>query len=105
MEKACYEVQRARRPYDRVAPDNRLVAGEFERRWHDALAHVAEVEAHLATRASRRITLSDEQRHRLLSLGQDLTAVWEHPTASDALKKRLADGAVCDAHRYTPRAP
>ena len=47
------------------------------------------MEAQLATLASRRITLSDEQRHRLLTLGQDLTAVWEHPTASAALKKRL----------------
>ena len=43
----------------------------------------------LATLASRRITLSDEQRHRLLTLGQDLAAVWEHPAASAALKKRL----------------
>ena len=89
LEKARYEVQRARRQYDRVDPDNRLVAGELERRWNDALAHVAAVEAQLATLASRRMTLNDEQRHRLLTLGQDLTAVWEHPTASAALKKRL----------------
>ena len=89
LEKARYEVQRARRQYDRVDPDNRLVAGELERRWNDALVHVAEVEAQLATLASRRLTLSDEQRHRLLTLGQDLGAVWEHPAASAALKKRI----------------
>ena len=89
MEKACDEVQRAGRHYERVDPDNRLVAGELERRWNDALVHVAEVEGHLATLARRRITLSDEQRHRLLTLGQDLTAVWDHPTAPEALKKRI----------------
>jgi DNA invertase Pin-like site-specific DNA recombinase len=89
LEKARYEVQRARRQYDRVDPDNRLVAGELERRWNDALVRVAEVEAQLATLASRRITLSDEQRHQLLTLGQDLAAVWEHPAASAALKKRI----------------
>ena len=89
MEKAHYEVQRARRHDDRVDPDHRLVAGALERRWNDALGHVAEVEAQLATLASRRITRSDEQRHRLLTLGQDLTAVWNHPTAPEALKKRL----------------
>jgi DNA invertase Pin-like site-specific DNA recombinase len=89
LEKAHYEVRRARRQYDRVDPDHRLVAGELERRWNDALGHVAEVEAQLAALASRRITLSDEQRHRLLTLGQDLTAVWHHPTASEALKKRM----------------
>jgi len=89
LEKARYEVQRARRQYDRVDPDNRLVAGELERRWNDALVHVTEVEAHLATLASRRLTLSDEQRHRLLTLGQDWGAVWEHPAASAARKKRM----------------
>src|SRR4029453_8468146 len=51
--------------------------------------HVAEVEAQLATLASRRLTLSDEQRHRWLPLGQELAAVWAHPAASGALKKRL----------------
>jgi hypothetical protein len=53
------------------------------------LVHVAEVEAQRATLASRRSTRSDAQRHRLLTLGQDLAAVWEHPAASEALKKRL----------------
>ena len=47
------------------------------------------MEAQLATLASRRITRSDEQRHRLLTLGQDLGAVWEPPAASAALKKRM----------------
>jgi Helix-turn-helix domain len=47
------------------------------------------VEAQLAALASRRLTLSDEQRHRRLTLGQDLGAVWEHPAASAALKKRM----------------
>jgi hypothetical protein len=89
LEKARYEAQRTRRQYDRVDPDHRLVAGELERRWNDALAHVAEVEAQLATLARRRSTLSEEQRQRLLTLGQDLTVVWAHPTASAALKKRL----------------
>ena len=73
---------------------NRLVAGELERRWNDALVHVAEVEAQLATLASRRITLSDEPRHRLLTLGQDLGAVWNHPAASAAQKTSSAHGAA-----------
>ena len=89
MEKARYEVQRARRQYDRGDPDHRLVAGALDRRGHDALVHVAEVEAQRAPLASRRLTLSDEQRHRLLTLGQARAAVWAHPAASVALKKRM----------------
>ena len=37
VEKARYEAQRAQRQYDRVDPDNRLVAGELERRWNETL--------------------------------------------------------------------
>jgi len=33
LEQARYEATRARRQYDTVDPDNRLVAGELERRW------------------------------------------------------------------------
>ena len=40
LEQARYEAARARRQYDAVDPDNRLVAGELERRWNAALAAV-----------------------------------------------------------------
>ena len=40
LEQARYEAARARRGYDAVDPDNRLVAGELERRWEAALAAV-----------------------------------------------------------------
>lgn len=33
--------------------------------------------------------LSEEQRHRLLPLGQDLRGVWQHPAAPEALQKRI----------------
>ena len=89
LEKAHYEAQRAQRQYDRVDPDNRLVAGELERRWNETLIQVAEVEARLAALESQPTTLSAEQRHRLLTLGHDLAAVWRHPAASETLKKRI----------------
>ena len=63
VEKARYEAQRAQRQYDRVDPDNRLVAGELERRWNETLAHVAEAEARLATLEGQPPTLSEEQHH------------------------------------------
>jgi hypothetical protein len=37
LEQARYEVGRARRQYDAVDPDNRLVAAELEKRWNDRL--------------------------------------------------------------------
>jgi hypothetical protein len=38
LEQARYEALHARRQYDAVDPDNRLVAGELERRWNKRLA-------------------------------------------------------------------
>ncbi|MER8887808.1 recombinase family protein, partial [Mesorhizobium sp. M0816] len=42
LEQARYEAAHARRQYDAVDPDNRLVAGELERRWNAALVAVRE---------------------------------------------------------------
>jgi hypothetical protein len=47
------------------------------------------VAAQRAALASRRSTRSDEPRPRWRTWGQDLGAVWEHPAASAALKKRI----------------
>lgn len=37
LQQARYEAAHARRQYDAVNPANRLVAGELERRWNEAL--------------------------------------------------------------------
>src|ERR1700751_4020702 len=44
LEQARYEATHARRQYDAVDPDNRLVASELERRWNERLAAVARLE-------------------------------------------------------------
>jgi DNA invertase Pin-like site-specific DNA recombinase len=105
LEKARYEAQRARRQYDRVDPDNRLVAGELERRWNETLAHVAEAEARLATWEGQPITLSEEQHHALLTLGHDLATVWHHPAAPEALKKRILRTVLHEIMIHTTQEP
>src|SRR5205823_2717039 len=40
LEQARFEAARARRQYDAVDPDNRLVAGELERRWNETIVRV-----------------------------------------------------------------
>jgi hypothetical protein len=89
LEKAHYDVHQARRQYERVDPDYRLVARELERRWNDALQRVVEVKAQLTTLTNSQVTLSEEQRQHLLRLGQDLETVWHHEAAPVALKKRI----------------
>src|SRR4029077_19719843 len=70
LEQARYEAARARRQYDPVDPDNRLVAGELERRWNTALAAVRALEEELeALLRQRPAAVSAEERQRLLQWG------------------------------------
>ena len=90
LEQARFEVARARRQYDAVDPDNRLVAAELERRWNEALKHYNAIEEELrALRANRPEALNEKTRRALLQLGEDLPALWHHPQSSQQLKKRI----------------
>ncbi len=90
LEQAGYETARARRQYDDVDPDNRLVAGELERRWNESLLVIRKLEherdALVVTPAT---LLSEEQRDRLLTLGADLEKTWNSPGATPATRKRI----------------
>jgi DNA invertase Pin-like site-specific DNA recombinase len=90
LEQARYEATRARRQYDTVDPDNRLVAGELERRWNTALAAVRALEEELgALLRQRPAAMSAEERECLLQMGADLEAAWHHPAATAVTRKRI----------------
>ena len=89
IEKARYEADRARRQYDAVEPENRIVASELETRWNRALGEVAKLEARLREAGASRDELGEEERERLLDLGGELEELWNHPAAPVTLKKRI----------------
>jgi DNA invertase Pin-like site-specific DNA recombinase len=89
LERARYEEKRARRQFDAVEPENRLVAGELEARWNGALAQVAEAEARLAAAGNTAVPLTEGEKEELAALSEDLTALWNHPDAPIQLKKRI----------------
>jgi hypothetical protein len=89
LERARYEAGRARRQYDAVDPENRLVAGELEVRWNHALEQVTELEARIAAIGARPATLDDKQKSELMVLGEDVMVLWNHPDAPVQLKKRI----------------
>ena len=105
VEKARDEAQRAQRQYDRVEPDNCLVAGELERRWTDTLAHVPEAAARLAALEAQPPPRSPAPHHALVTLGHDLATVWHHPAASEALKKRIVRTVLHEMMLHTTQAP
>ncbi|MBF0394804.1 MAG: recombinase family protein [Alphaproteobacteria bacterium] len=90
LEQARYEAARARRQYDAVDPDNRLVAGELERRWNETLLAVRSIEERQETTTAKRAPpLSDGERARLMALGADLERAWHHPAATPETRKRI----------------
>jgi DNA invertase Pin-like site-specific DNA recombinase len=90
LEAARYEAGLARRQYDQVDPDNRLVAGELERRWNERLVTVQRLEAQLAAMVDDTAgRLSTAERDELMRLGTDLPCAWNDPSSSVEIKKRI----------------
>lgn len=90
VEQARYEASRARRQYDTVDPENRLVAAELERRWNERLGELARLEDQLSVLISvPEQPMTQEQRDRLLCLGADLDHAWSHGGASTETRKRI----------------
>ena len=97
LQQARYETAHARRQYDAVDPANRLVAGELERRWNEALRTVAKVEGEIAALIARRPPpLGWLERQQLMALGADLERAWLHPAATAATRKRILRAALTE---------
>jgi hypothetical protein len=90
-----FSATHARRQYDAVDPDNRLVAGELERRWNEALQIVYRLEGEVAAIEARKpASLGEKERRHLQQLGADLELAWSHPAATAATRKRLLRAAL-----------
>jgi excisionase family DNA binding protein len=97
LTQARYEAGLARRQYDAVDPDNRLVAAELERRWNDRLVEVYRIEEQLAALATVKAAMpSPEERTRLMALGADIEALWHHPGATAETRKRILRTAIVE---------
>lgn len=95
LEQARYEAARARRQYDTVDPDNRLVAGELERRWNERLAVVARLEEEIrATQDLQPAAPTDTEGATIMALAEDLPRLWSHPAASTEMRKRILRAVI-----------
>jgi hypothetical protein len=94
LRQAHYEAERARRQYDAVEPENRLVADELERRWNRALEEVERVRGDLARIPAPLQPLTAEERPALLTLANDFPSIWRYPGTSMAMKKRIVRALI-----------
>ena len=89
-ERARYEVERARRQYDAVEPENRLVARSLERAWEDKLRAVEAIEQeYVRWRSEGPLVIGAADRAQLQRLGENLPRVWHAATTSTDDRKRL----------------
>jgi excisionase family DNA binding protein len=90
LRQARYEAARAQRQYDAIDPDNRLVAGELERRWNERLVAVRNLEVEInQLDAETQQVLTSLDRERLMTLGRDLTIAWDSPGTTAETRKKI----------------
>jgi excisionase family DNA binding protein len=90
VEQARYEAERARRQFDRVEPENRLVARTLERAWEQSLSELTQREADVARFLTNRPDpLNADELAWLERAGADLQAIWNAPTTTHRDRKQL----------------
>jgi DNA invertase Pin-like site-specific DNA recombinase len=92
LERLRYEARLAQRQFNRVDPDNRLVAAELEKRWEAALAELKRAEEELAAGSvspAPLLALSSELKMAFQAIGEHLPTVWQQGRIRQQHKKAL----------------
>ena len=97
-ERARYDAERARRQYDAVEPENRLVARSLERVWEERLRRVDQIEQEYdAWRREQAVAISESDRQEILALGEDLPRLWDATTTTSADRKQIVRLVIKEA--------
>jgi len=90
LEQTKYEVERARRQYDVVEPENRLVARTLEAAWEDKLRQQRELtEQYERFRQQQPQGLAPEEQEQVRRLATDLPALWNAVATTEADRKGI----------------
>jgi DNA invertase Pin-like site-specific DNA recombinase len=90
LERARYQVERARREYSAVEPENRLVARTLERSWEEALTEQARLEAEYNRfRRERLQAPSPAELTAIRRLAQDLPTLWNAQTTTQEERQTI----------------
>jgi DNA invertase Pin-like site-specific DNA recombinase len=91
LARAKYDAGRAKRQYDAVDPENRLVARELEHQWERQLIELRRLEeeyARFELEQPRRLAEAD--RRRIRALATDVPALWHAATTAGADRRAVA---------------
>lgn len=87
-----YQAELARRQFNHVDPDNRLVAAELEQRWESSLRALKKAEETYAQRQlppTPLLSLPPELKEAFVAIGQKLPQIWSQEVLSRENKKAL----------------
>jgi DNA invertase Pin-like site-specific DNA recombinase len=107
-ERAAYEAERARRQYDAVEPEHRLVVRTLERQWEAKLVAQQQLEeAYHRFQQEQPRTLSGAERAAIRRLATDIPALWTASTTTPAdrqeLIRQIVDAVVVAAEGKSER--
>lgn len=90
LERSRYEAERAKRQYDHVEPENRLVVRHLEREWEEKLCAQRELDEEHGrfTREQPRV-LSQEERDGIRRLAADIPGLWHSSQTTCAERKEI----------------
>jgi DNA invertase Pin-like site-specific DNA recombinase len=106
LERATFQAERAKRQYDAVEPENRLVARELERRWEEALGERRRLEEdYQRFQRVQPEELSASEVQRITALAESIPMLWSAASTTAAerqtIVRHLIDQVVLTAQGET----
>jgi DNA invertase Pin-like site-specific DNA recombinase len=106
LERAQYEVERAKRQYNGVEPENRLVARNLEKQWEEALIDEEKLKREYDQFLNNKtMILSFQEREAISELSVDIPAIWSATTTTNAdrqaIVRQLIDSVMVNVQGNT----
>ena len=90
LERAKYDVDRARRQYDAVEPENRLVVRSLEQAWEEQLRSLQQIEQEYRRfQQDQPRQLSEQACEQIRRLATDLPVLWQASITTDEDRKQI----------------
>ena len=106
LQRLEYEAERARRQYDAVEPENRLVARTLESVWEEKLLAFEKAKQEYATWVKQqRLELTPEDQAGILALGAELPRIWNANSTTAAERKQILRYIIKEVIVDQKRAP
>ena len=89
LERAQIKIDRIKRQYDQVEPENRLVARHLESQWEQAMREEEAIRQEFEDYRRNRSKLTEEDKTRILSLSKSVDKIWREQTTTQKQRQQI----------------